>query len=814
MRRTKVLNEKMLRFTRTHSFSSRHLVVIPKAPPIQPQYEPPVSVDQLSNELSRLLHDAELPQPGIFAEAAVNLSRDCGPREIQKLIMVMDRHKIYSSELRKYIIDRVEKLGLQMSLSSLLTVYSKFKLPSISRLIQGKITAENMTGLPNNKLVALLEAVPGDGLVMTELTRRLKRVDLSQIATSLNFVKRYGHLSPSIERFIDTSSREIARRSSLDPNIPPRDISIIFNSYGYFGKSQPEFIKALIDYAVPRFATFSPLQTAMVLHSIAKQDIMDFRLFDIFATSAKLVNYKGSSKAVGMILYAMGRSEYKNEPILSGLTELIKRDISSYDFQSMAFACYGFSKLGHLPPDLLDSVSEEIIYRSTVKRNSRSLKYTATDIGMIAKFFGHSAKRLGRPSHPELAYTLVELVKRHPGRNKRQVIPTPESVVSIVEAFVSLDKSRVSGLEFWISKNLHALVSQLGAVQIFSLLSSLIKMGIHNKPLYKAILDSVNPDLVDYKLVPKLLLKLSKIPSGATIVDSRVIKNLSKVLSVNLAKYTDISDLATMMYGLSELNYRDEKLNGRLVMRIGSMLDNNAWYENDPSVVLSMLAVATARLRIVETNFHEKLYNEIFKHINSAFKSERSITNILYAIATASGSGDMDSQVSWVNPVVDVLLGRLVDTYHLPDEGIRQVQIVSLWLRGTRKQPRRVEEWLDRISSINTYKTSSVEQSSESHRDISRYLLQLGLQHTNEAVFGPFSFDIYVPQNKTVIEIDGPHHFFRDSIIRTSSSVLKHKLLESIGFKLVHVPYHEWIQCTSESRKLAYCNSIAAIART
>ena len=121
-----------------------------------------------------------------------------------------------------------------------------------------------------------------------------------------------------------------------------------------------------------------------------------------------------------------------------------------------------------------------------------------------------------------------------------------------------------------------------------------------------------------------------------------------------------------------------------------------------------------------------------------------------------------------------------------------------------------VREMLQKISKVNTYSVTnpSIEQSSCIHREVSSYLGKLGLEHRNEVAIGPFSVDIYHPETTTIIEIDGPHHFFRDSVVRTSSSILKHKLLVGMGYKVEHVPYQEWLQCTSDSKKLAYCSNV------
>lgn len=807
--------EKMLKPSIQGMFRSRHLVVIPKSPPEKAPYKAPITVGCLSRQLRMFLRDSASCPPTAFKEAATNLVRACGPTEINRLVMVMDKHDIFCPELKRYIIARVDQLGGKVPLSTLLTVYSKFKTPSISDLIIKKISPDEVSVLPTSKLVSLLCVAPSEHLVVAESSKRLKNMSMYEIATCLNSLKKSGSSNGAVERFIEKAASCILYNISKGVEASPRDVSLILNAIGHFGPNacSPQFTKAFIDYIVPRFNQYSPVQTALTLHAIAKLDSFDFRLFDLFANTAKCIDYKDHhSKSVGMILYAMGKCEYKNDAILSGLSELVKRDIKGYDIRSIALCCYGFSKLQYLPKDLMQVVAEEIIYRSTVKRKSKTFKYTISDIGMISKAFANSASRYGA-NHTEIAYTLMELLKQVDASHDRPNDAT--AVVSVIEAFTNLDKSKVTGLDFWISKHLHPIIPQLSSVQLFSIIAALVKMNVHNKPLYTCMVSAIDPNIVDYKLVPKLLVKLGKIPSSSAIVNSDLVRNLTKVVSVNLVQYTNISDLAATIYGLSELNYRDEKLNVRLIAGLKTkFLDQNDWVDDEN--LLPMLAVAISRLRITDPEVHEMLYGQIFKQISS-INSERGMTNILFSIATAVGSGDMEYGNWMIHPIVTELLNRLAGhTSNYPSEGIRQIQIVGLWLRKMRSHvlPSRTVEWLNRVASINTYSVSSIEQSSVAHREISKYLLQLGLDHTNEVVLGPFSLDMFVADHGVAIEVDGPHHFFRDSITRTSSSVLKHKLLEVMGYKVVHVPFQEWIQCTTDTRKLAYCNSIATLVRT
>ncbi|KAF4728128.1 hypothetical protein FOZ62_019708 [Perkinsus olseni] len=43
--------------------------------------------------------------------------------------------------------------------------------------------------------------------------------------------------------------------------------------------------------------------------------------------------------------------------------------------------------------------------------------------------------------------------------------------------------------------------------------------------------------------------------------------------------------------------------------------------------------------------------------------------------------------------------------------------------------------------------------------------------------------------------------------MRTASSLLKHRILEALGFTVIRVPYQEWSQCGTREKRLRYVGS-------
>ena len=52
--------------------------------------------------------------------------------------------------------------------------------------------------------------------------------------------------------------------------------------------------------------------------------------------------------------------------------------------------------------------------------------------------------------------------------------------------------------------------------------------------------------------------------------------------------------------------------------------------------------------------------------------------------------------------------------------------------------------------------------------------------------------DVAIPQEKIAIEVDGPHHFTRNSLRPLGDMFTRFALLESRGWKVVSVPFFRW----------------------
>ena len=118
---------------------------------------------------------------------------------------------------------------------------------------------------------------------------------------------------------------------------------------------------------------------------------------------------------------------------------------------------------------------------------------------------------------------------------------------------------------------------------------------------------------------------------------------------------------------------------------------------------------------------------------------------------------------------------------------------------------------------------------SKLQKQVAKTLKNMGVHVSEEDILEDSGFvvDIRLANHKVVIEVDGPSHFLQadegakgagrgissrsESGPRMNgSTLLKHRLLTQLGWTVVHVPYFEWDQCTTQHRRVDYMRSLLA----
>ena len=93
---------------------------------------------------------------------------------------------------------------------------------------------------------------------------------------------------------------------------------------------------------------------------------------------------------------------------------------------------------------------------------------------------------------------------------------------------------------------------------------------------------------------------------------------------------------------------------------------------------------------------------------------------------------------------------------------------------------------------------------SRSQKELAAVVELLGLtyevEHPTED--GYFSIDIALPNQRTALEFDGPSHFMNDGAnTKSAKTELRDLLLQKRGWRVVSVPYFEWIELNKKAQE-------------
>jgi very-short-patch-repair endonuclease len=726
--------------------------------------------------------------------------RQMDPGELVRLLRLISKSDLsYKSEIEEAVVKRTEEICSNFTLAELLVVARHFGLTSrrvaqfLDPLIRSQLSLTNLKPLKNSDLIFLIRTK--SGVVADELIRR-RHFSSYEIATIANEFKKQDQQPQGL------FERLIKLFLGIDPQtIRARDLSLLANAYSDC-PGNSVLMDKISHQSIDKINDFSPQGLSVLLHALVRADTVGDHSLVVKAIADRAILATTTEECephtIGLLMYSFGKSEIRNEKFLKHFSELVKRKIQDFDFRSLGSLCYGFSRLGFKEDkDLWRLIADELVFRWTEKRNSKmSKRANPADIAMIAKAFSKLGKTGYDIIDEKLGFVLYRFLKRS-ALGTQDV--NASTVVEVLDAFTRLPKHGHS-VETWIRKQVPPLLEKMNSTQLVTVLTGAEGLGIESNFFRTELAKNANK-ITNPVLRTVAAVRLAKMQ----IYDPVFAKTTVKLLSANLGSL-DFRALVNALFAFSEMNHREEVFVNRIIQALRHQLRSLGSVE---AKHLSTLAVAASRLRLIDESFYDELLAKIFEN-SSIFETEQTVCNTLFSLATALGSGDFKNSSGWFIPVSNALLAKL--SRDITVEGIRQLQILSLALKLKNIQLDDIGSTiiLEKANAVNTFaiNTPSLEQSSAVHREISKLFSVLGLEHRNEATIGPFSIDIFVPQFSAVVEVDGPHHFFRDTITRTSSSVLKHMVLESMGYRVTHVPFHEWLQCSTEVKKMAYCSDI------
>ena len=283
--------------------------------------------------------------------------------------------------------------------------------------------------------------------------------------------------------------------------------------------------------------------------------------------------------------------------------------------------------------------------------------------------------------------------------------------------------------------------------------------------------------------------------------DQEKVKNFNQRMLDNLittnANLGELSphDLSQILYSLKE--FRKIKISPLILDSLcQSIIPKAAEFDN------MGLAAAFKNLRLlgqVETLFSlVQLVADKIKKCNG-----QAVLNIAYALVTLFCTEEDNEAKNLIQKFLKTLWLRIIEESlkNWPEVEFSTIQIVyyaSLKILKVTdlKLPKVLEE------KIAAYLKSVVHAPSPPHREVYAALNTMGLPYkfVNEHPFISYSIDIADIANKIAIEVDGKDHFVPGTKKRVAKEIVREKLLEIEGWKVIHIPTSEWYTWTNYKR--------------
>ncbi|KJP87675.1 hypothetical protein AK88_02703 [Plasmodium fragile] len=90
------------------------------------------------------------------------------------------------------------------------------------------------------------------------------------------------------------------------------------------------------------------------------------------------------------------------------------------------------------------------------------------------------------------------------------------------------------------------------------------------------------------------------------------------------------------------------------------------------------------------------------------------------------------------------------------------------------------------------------------HKEISDVLTLIKIEHLNSVACGPFIVDIYHPRSNYIIEVNAPFQYYLNYEKLTALAEWRHKFLQHMGFRLIHISHKVWNSLPTEKQKVDY----------
>ena len=594
-----------------------------------------------------------------------------------------------------------------------------------------------------------------------------------ELASALNALTQVGIRH---DRTLEVAAK-VAAASIASGNWSGRDISLVLNSYAVAERRPLALLRASADFAKLEICTFEPQSIALFFNAMAK---CDFQVPEVAEAAVEKISREIDNfepQGVAMIMHAFSTFGVTPEVLTNPILHYSTRKISNFSTQGITMLLTGMNRANlriEKFPGFLTALRTDLLFRLVCERNPRR-RFSASEICALSKSL--SGLRIKEPRIWDAMFLRL--------RTSKDEIDDHGLVTFISTASRIVD---AEPLRRWGSDRIRGAADRVATSDLTQLWEASARLGVVNKMTFSALGRSAEKRLENFSV--KNLAKILNL--GAQTLPPGVIFRGLKIFHLQIDS-ADLIDLAETL-GAVEISRLRDKV-GPLLLPVAVQRMRQ---ESPPLNAFCKIFKAAVGLRLDNPEFFSFAGKFIFE--------EEGIKDggVLKSMAVADSVGLL--KLSDYPGTPDLLISSIIDRVPADCENLAWF---GLWLFACKKCifmniPKSAREKLS--SAIS--KTRPLPKISFLHREISRFLTLAGFDHRNAVAFGPLTVDI--AQGAFAIEVDGPAHFF-DGATRTGESVLKGKIIEGLGMRVLHVTQEQWRSLgKSEDVKYAFACQLRA----
>ncbi|KAH7547653.1 hypothetical protein FEM48_Zijuj01G0332700 [Ziziphus jujuba var. spinosa] len=114
----------------------------------------------------------------------------------------------------------------------------------------------------------------------------------------------------------------------------------------------------------------------------------------------------------------------------------------------------------------------------------------------------------------------------------------------------------------------------------------------------------------------------------------------------------------------------------------------------------------------------------------------------------------------------------------------------------------------EKIARAGKTKRFNRKMTSSFQKEVAHLLMSTGLEWVKEYVMDGYTLDAVLIDKKVALEIDGPSHFSRNTVVPLGHTMLKRRYITAAGWKIVSLSHQEWEELQGGFEQLEYLRAI------